>query len=132
MCILLVLAAGLPGLSAQAQTPSGEKPINSDSEYAVLLGKWERPDGGYQITIKSAEADGKLDAAYANPRPLAFSKAEASRDGDAIKVFFELRAGGYNGSTYTLVYDPTEDELRGVYYQAVAQQKYDIQFQRIE
>ena len=83
------------------------------------------------ITINGAAADGKLDAAYANPGQLPFSKAEASRDGKTIKLFFELRAGGYNGSTYTLVYDPAMDVLRGVYYQAVANEKYDIQFQRI-
>jgi hypothetical protein len=49
----------------------------------------------------------KLDAAYANPNPLPFSKAEASLNGETIKVFLELTAGGYNGSTYTLTYDPS-------------------------
>ena len=72
----------------------------------------------------------KLDAAYANPTPLPFSRAEARRDGDGIAVFLELRAGGYDGSTYTLTYDPVKDVLRGVYYQAVAQQRFDIYFER--
>lgn len=82
------------------------------------------------VTIKGVDSAGKLDAGYANPSPLPFSRAEASRDGKAIKVFLELRAGGYNGSTYTLVYDPVKDVLRGVYHQAVAQQKYDVYFVR--
>ena len=55
---------------------------------------------------------------------------EATRDGKTIRLFFELRAGGYNGSTYTLTYDPANDVLRGVYFQAVAQQKFDIYFTR--
>jgi hypothetical protein len=49
-------------------------------------------DGGYLITIKSVDATGKLDATYANPGPLPFAKAEATRDGKTIKLFFELRA----------------------------------------
>ena len=67
---------------------------------------------------------------YANPSPLPFARAEASRGGKTIKLFFELRAGGYNGSTYTLTYDPLNDVLKGVYFQAVAQQKFDVHFTR--
>ena len=55
---------------------------------------------------------------------------KVTRDGDALKLFFELRAGGYNGSTYTLSYDATSDQLKGVYYQAVAKQKFDVVFVR--
>ena len=82
------------------------------------------------VTIRGVDADGKLDAAYANPNPLPFSNAEASLDGETIKVFLELTAGGYNGSTYTLTYGPKEDVLKGAYYQAVARQNYDIFFER--
>jgi hypothetical protein len=67
---------------------------------------------------------------YANPRPLPFAKAEAARDGKTIRLFFELTAGGYNGSTYTLTYNPTKDTLEGEYYQAVARQTFDIYFMR--
>ena len=65
------------------------------------------------ITIRAVEADGKLDASYANPRPLPFHVAVASWDGNALKLLFELRAGGYNGSTYTLSYDAANDRLTG-------------------
>ena len=98
--------------------------------FGVLPGRWVRPDGGYVIDIRSVAADGKLDAAYANPDPLPFSKAEATRDGKTIRVFLELRAGGYNGSTYTPAYDPAHDVLAGVYFQAVAQQKFNVYFVR--
>lgn len=41
-------------------------------------------------------------------------------------MFFELCAGGYNGSTYTLTFDRADNGLKGVYYQAVAKQKFDV------
>jgi hypothetical protein len=84
------------------------------------------------VTIKGVSADGMLDASYANPNPLPFSRAEATRDGNEIRVFLELTAGGYGGSTYTLTYGPEKDILRGVYYQAVARQRYDIYFERAQ
>ena len=120
MLSILVLVSGAGVMPAQAQS------------FDVLQGRWVRPDGGYTITIKGVDAAGKLDAAYANPNPLPFAKAEASRDGKTLKVFLELRAGGYNGSTYTLTYDPEKKVLKGVYYQAVAQQKYDVYFVKVK
>ena len=114
----LPLIAALLGASVLAQAAG----------YEALLGTWVRPDGGYAITIKAADANGKLDAAYGNPKPLPFSKAEASSAGGSIKVFLELTAGGYNGSTYTLTYDPAKNLLKGVYYQAVQRQNYDVVF----
>ena len=107
-------------------------PSESESGFGVLPGRWVRPDGGYVITIKSVDAAGELDAAYANPSPLPFARAEATREGKTLKLFFELRAGGYNGSTYTLTHDPLKDILKGVYFQAVAQQKFDVYFARAD
>jgi len=107
-------------------------PSESESGFGVLPGRWVRPDGGYVITIKSVNAAGELDAAYANPNPLPFARAEATRDGETIKLFFELRAGGYNGSTYELTYDPLNDTLKGDYFQAVVQQKFDVYFARAD
>jgi hypothetical protein len=115
-----------PAIGQYAAKPS---PV-ADAGLGVLPGRWVRPDGGYVITIKSVDAGGKIEAAYANPNPLPFARAEASQEGKSIKLYFELRAGGYNGSTYTLTYDPVADVLRGVYYQAVAQQKFDVYFNR--
>lgn len=100
--------------------------------FAGLVGRWVRPDGGYVITIRSVDAAGKLDAGYANPGPLPFYTAEATREGGQTRLFFELRAGGYGGSTYRLTYDAATDRLVGVYYQAVARQSYDVQFERLK
>jgi uncharacterized protein (DUF2147 family) len=124
------LSVSLIPLPAQAQVRAEAPAAQADGAFATLPGRWVRPDGGYVINIKSVDASGKLDASYANPNPLPFSRAEATRDGNTIKLFFELRAGGYNGSTYTLTYDPASDTLKGVYFQAVAQQKFEIYFMR--
>lgn len=119
--LALLLVAGV----ACAQTPA------APTGPSALVGRWIRPDGGYVIAIKAVDPSGKLDASYANPNPLPFYTAEATRDASgAIKLFFELRAGGYGGSTYRLRYDAAADRLVGVYYQAVARQSYDVVFQR--
>jgi uncharacterized protein (DUF2147 family) len=128
VAIGMTIAVSSHAIPAAAQPAAAG--ARAETGFAVLLGRWVRPDGGYTITIKGVGAGGKLDAAYANPNPLPFSKAEASRHGKTIKVFLELRAGGYGGSTYTLVYDPGKDVLEGVYYQAVARQTYEVYFAR--
>lgn len=82
------------------------------------------------ITIKAVDAEGKLDASYENPRLLPFYSAVATKDGTALRLFFELRAGGYNGSTYKLTYDATNDGLMGVFDQVVAKQSFEVTFVR--
>jgi hypothetical protein len=129
--MVLTLALVFAALSKQAMAEETGKPsAAAESGFEILKGQWVRPDGGYTISISGVDSDGKLDASYANPRPLPFAEARAKRDGKTIKLFFELRAGGYNGSTYTLAYDPKKDILYGVYYQANARQKYNIHFNR--
>jgi uncharacterized protein (DUF2147 family) len=126
--LALMLALGQATAFAQAAAPQAKAP--DDASLGMLRGRWVRPDGGYVIDIKSVGADGKLDASYANPSLLPFAKAEATRDGNLIKLSFELRAGGYNGSTYALAYDAANDVLKGVYHQAVAQQRFEVFFKR--
>lgn len=96
----------------------------------ALTGRWLRPDGGYVIEIRGVSPDGKLDAAYFNPRPIRVSRAEAAQDGDRTKVFVELNDTGYPGCTYNLVHDAEQDVLVGVYFQAAMGQRYDVYFQR--
>ncbi len=113
---------------------SASKPLGgmSDSkpDFQKLKGKWLRPDGGYILEITSVTDDGALVAGYFNPQPIRVSKAEASSDGTAMRVFIELSDKNYPGSTYTLAYEPESDQLRGVYYQAVQQQSFDVVFER--
>lgn len=126
VAVCLMPCSAQPQVRAEGSSPS------VDSGFGMLPGRWVRPDGGYVINIRRVDAGGRLEADYANPNPLPFARAEATRDGKTIRLFFELRAGGYNGSTYTLTYDPASDTLRGVYFQAVAQQKFDIYFNRYQ
>ena len=97
-----------------------------------LNGRWLRPDGGYVLEIRSVDARGKIDAAYLNPRPISIARAEATRDGSTVRIFVELRAPNYPGSTYTLTYDPQRDQLKGIYFQAVQQQHFDVSFVRVK
>jgi hypothetical protein len=115
--------AGPPAAAALADAPA-------KTEFDLLKGAWVRPDGGYTIAIASVASSGQIDASYYNPNKLPFAKALAYREGMTTRVSLELRAGGYNGSTYELVYDRATDRLKGVYYQAVAQQKFDVVFVR--
>ena len=87
--------------------------------------------GRHVITIRAVDVNGRLDAGYVvNPSPLPFCTVEASREGTAIRAVFERRAGGYDGSTCMLAYDPAKDVLRGVYDQAVARWRFDVYFVR--
>jgi len=119
-------AQQLPAATSAATTTGSDAPTAFDA----LPGRWVRVEGGYVITIRTVDVDGKMDASYANPRPLPFFNAVATKDGNAVKLLFELRAGGYNGSTYTLTYDAASDRLRGVFDQVVAKQKFEVTFVR--
>jgi hypothetical protein len=130
----LVVATSIPLVQAQqssvATGVTASTELSPQTAFGALTGRWVRLEGGYVISIKAVDAGGKLEASYANPSPLPFYTAVATSDGDALKLFFELRAGGYGGSTYTLSYDKASDQLRGIYYQAVAKQKFEVVFVR--
>ena len=100
--------------------------------FDTLNGRWLRLDGGYILEIRSVDSSGKIDAVYLNPKPINIAKAEATRDGSTVKVFVELRAPNYPGSTYTLTYDPQQDQLKGIYFQALQQQRFDVEFVRMK
>jgi hypothetical protein len=100
--------------------------------FDTLKGRWLRVDGGYVFDIRAVDPSGKIDAVYLNPRPINIAKAEATRDGSTLKVFVELRAPNYPGSTYTLTYYPQQDQLRGNYFQAVERQNFDVNFVRMK
>jgi hypothetical protein len=74
------------------------------------------------ISFEPVDADGRVDVSYANPSPLPFTPRVATSDGGALKLFLELRAGGYDGSTYRLSYDAASD----------GQQKLEVFFVRAE
>jgi hypothetical protein len=100
--------------------------------FEMLQGRWQRPDGGYIIDIRGVDPSGKIDAVYLNPKLINVARAEATRDGSTLKVAVELRAPNYPGSTYTLTYDPQQDQLQGTYFQAALQQSFSVFFVRLK
>ena len=127
---MLVLAAaafvGLWPASPMAESKSAE--VGAER----LVGRWVRPDGGYVLEIRSAQADGKLDATYLNPRSIKVSRAGWRREEGRLLVFVELRDVNYPGSTYNLRFVPDKDRLVGAYYQAVQKQTFDVEFVKQE
>lgn len=120
------------GVAVLALLSAASVAFAADQGFEKLEGRWRRTDGGYVLDIRKVRPDGAMDAAYLNPRPINVSKAQATRDGATVRVFVELRAPNYPGSTYTLTYDSKRDELYGVYYQAVEGRSFDVVFVRIK
>ena len=120
----------LPSWSISAESGKDGRSKPAQIDYGRIAGKWLRPDGGYILELSDVKTEGKLKAAYFNPRPINVAKAEwRSMDG-SIQVFVELRDVNYPGSTYTLIYDSEQDRLNGYYYQAVQKMTFDVVFIR--
>lgn len=150
LCLHLVtLALGLAAIAAGAVYLLNDRQVGAQSatppaaresaqatgakgDFAPLKGRWMRPDGGYLIEIKAIDANGKMVAAYFNPRPINVSVAETALEGTTIKVFIELRDVNYPGATYNLTYDPRGDQLKGVYFQPALRQSFDVFFVRLK
>ena len=130
LCALLSAAVWAQGPATGAEKGDSATGEKARPDFVALKGRWLRPDGGYILSVKDVDTGGKIDAAYYNPRPINVSKAQATQEGETLKVFIELRDAGYPGSTYTLIYDPKTDRLGGVYYQAAMGQRFDVMFVR--
>jgi hypothetical protein len=119
----LGLLAGL-GWLVKAKTFAGQ------SEPGKLIGRWTRLEGGYVLDIRQAEQNGRLDAAYLNPRPIHVAQANYSQSNEQWQVFVELRDVNYPGATYRLTYLPDKDQLAGQYHQPLMDQTLDVTFVR--
>jgi hypothetical protein len=102
------------------------------SDFEQLKGKWVRTDGGYVLDIKQIANDGKIDAAYLNPKPINVAKASASLEAGKMNVFIELRDRLYPGNYYKLTYDAGKDQMAGVYYHLGIGQQFDVVFVRMK
>jgi hypothetical protein len=96
-----------------------------------ILGRWQRPDGGYVLEITAWKPGGKLEVNYFNPRPIHVGQAAWTRTSDGLNAFVELRDTGYPGATYALRFDPARDRLVGSYYQPAAGQTFEVEFARL-
>lgn len=115
--------AGMPRAQSSAAS-------DKSKSFGNLIGRWLRPDGGYIIEIRNINADGRMDAAYFNPRQINVARAEASWKNGSQEVFIELQDTDYPGSTYTLDYNPAQDAFTGVYFQATLKQAFEVVFVR--
>jgi hypothetical protein len=115
----------------QDTTPSPGSTPEPASLYGPLLGRWLRTDGDYLIEVRTVDGTGKAQVNYFNPRPIHVASAEASREGELIKLVVVLEDVGYPGSAYTLIYSPSEKRLAGEYYQATLQETFDVSFTRL-
>jgi hypothetical protein len=119
-----------PPVEAESIKSSSARLISNQSSEDLLRGRWVRPDGGYVIEVRDAQAGGRLEAAYFNPRPINVSRAEWHRADDGLHVFVELRGANYPGATYQLRYLPAMDQLVGDYFQPLHQQTFPVRFLR--
>lgn len=95
-----------------------------------LTGSWLRSDGTYSITISNVTEDGKMTAAYFNPKPIHVAKAMWRTEDDVLEIYVEMNDINYEGSNYKLTYDQQADQLVGFYYQAFAKETYEVIFNR--
>jgi hypothetical protein len=130
--MVLVISCGKPADSPQTAAPASVPAVVSASDYQSLIGRWARTDGDYMIEIKSITADGKAEAGYFNPRPINVARAEASREGDGLRLFLELRDSGYPGCLYKLTFDKVASRLTGTYFQAAQNQTYEVMFEKMK
>ena len=130
--ILAGIAAVIGLMAAGGWLWNQSHSASSLAAFQKLEGRWQRGDGGYILDIRGVDAAGKLTAAYLNPRPINVARAEASMEGDSLKVFVELRDTNYPGSTYQLTYEPAADRLQGTYYQAALRESYEVAFERLK
>jgi hypothetical protein len=112
-----------------------EKPLvkgGGKNQYQLLEGKWVRPDGGYVLQLRNVESNGALKASYYNPKSINVGTSNWKADDGNLTVFVELRDINYQGSTYTLQYDPASDRLKGKYFQAPTGMTYEVEFYRVK
>jgi hypothetical protein len=135
VCVLLVSCGGKTDRVPPPQalgTNAAPVAVAVSPELAKLVGKWERPNGGYILEIKSVDPSGKLEVGYFNPDPINVSRAVAWRENGTSKVIIELQDVNYPGCTYSLEHNPQSDQLFGQYYQAAMQQTFEVVFTRVK
>lgn len=121
------------------EAPTAGQSADGPSESALLqaerlklVGRWRRSDANYVLEIRSIAADGTIDAAYLNPKPIHVSRAVAGSESGKTTVMVELRDRLYPGSYYTLTYNASTDCLSGVYHHLGIRQDFDVVLMRME
>ncbi|MEN8189203.1 MAG: hypothetical protein ABFS19_05105 [Thermodesulfobacteriota bacterium] len=105
-------------------------PAPAPLDYRVINGQWQRTDGNYLLKVSDVQTDGKVTAAYFNPRPVHIAQADISPQKELIKLFIKFDDKGYTGSTYKLYYFAEKDALVGFYHQAEIDKLFEVVFLR--
>jgi len=115
---LLLCLIGIPALAQEAAlepkydlSPS----IAKLPEYSDFYGIWLRSDGTYRVEIEPGAVAGSVVARYFNPDPINVEAASFDEVGGQPRIEFILRAEGYPGSSYQLVFMPERRVLVGTY-----------------
>ena len=124
--MLTAVVLAVAGIAGFAVFPLAER----NTDYSKIVGQWVRASGGYVLDIRNVQSDGRLEAAYLNPKPINVSKALANIKTGRIELFVELRDKYYPGSYYTLTYDSQSDLLIGVYHHLGIGQNINVFFSR--
>ena len=119
-------------VTAPGKEPSAnaDRPAGSGVDFRKLVGQWKRTDRDFRIVIQRIDADGRMDAAYINPRPINISLAEAFQEGDTVKIYIVLWDEGYAGGTYELTYLLKRDALSGTYHPPTTGKRFPVVFTR--
>lgn len=104
-----------------------KKPVNAIGPHAedrqakpsfgVLIGRWQRSDGGQILEIHGIAADGRMDCTYFNPNPVQVVRAEAVIQGDTLQIFIALEGKDFPRASLQLIYNPNQEILTGRYRQ---------------
>jgi hypothetical protein len=133
---IVLLSSWLIGCGGGQPTPVGSAAatapaVSSDVvDLQALVGRWQRADGGYLLEVRGVTADGTVDAAYFNPRPINVAVASATAFRGTATLLVELDDVNYRGSTYQLSYIADQDALEGTYYLAAQGATYQVAFVR--
>jgi hypothetical protein len=137
IALLLVVCAAVACRARETALPAASPIVaattapGTSPDEQRLVGRWLRADSDYTIEIASVAPDGAVEARYRNPNPIHVARAEARREGSALRFLLELRDRGYPGSYYTLTYDPGSDSLTGQYHHLGLNQVFEVAFSRL-
>ncbi|MGK5092450.1 hypothetical protein WDW89_10620 [Deltaproteobacteria bacterium TL4] len=112
------------------KAPPAQPPVTYPAaiDKEKLVGRWFRTDGRYVLEIKKVHPEGHLETAYYNPRSIHIAEAKIFQESSREKVFIKFQDVDYQGSSYTLDYEPQRNLLIGTYYHAKLKQKFEVVF----
>ena len=129
--LTLVVVLAPVGIALAQDTPAVTPLAAKKAGMEVLSGTWVRPDGGYTIAITNIGPDGQLEAMCFNPGRLPLRRPRQHQE---VRRPFAHPSSCVRADTMARPtnspYDPASDQLKGIYYQAVVKQKFDVYFVR--